>query len=46
MIDGIGGTELIHIFISAQGSEIRHAIVPSYVVQAVDDDATGRAAHR
>ncbi|MDT8838592.1 AMP-binding protein [Paraburkholderia fungorum] len=42
MIDGIGGTELIHIFISAQGDEIRpHAIgraVPGYVVQAVDDD--------
>ncbi|CAD6542887.1 Benzoate--CoA ligase [Paraburkholderia kirstenboschensis] len=41
MIDGIGGTELIHIFISAQGDEIRpHAIgraVPGYVVQAVDD---------
>jgi 2-aminobenzoate-CoA ligase len=42
MIDGIGGTELIHIFISAQGDEIRpNAIgraVPGYVVQAVDDD--------
>ncbi|MGF6773554.1 2-aminobenzoate-CoA ligase [Paraburkholderia sp. GAS199] len=42
MIDGIGGTELIHIFISAQGEQIRpHAIgraVPGYVVQAVDDD--------
>jgi 2-aminobenzoate-CoA ligase len=41
MIDGIGGTELIHIFIAAQGEEIRpHAIgraVPGYVVQAVDD---------
>jgi 2-aminobenzoate-CoA ligase len=41
MIDGIGGTELIHIFVSAQGDEIRpHAIgraVPGYVVQAVDD---------
>ncbi|MFL9962566.1 AMP-binding protein [Paraburkholderia sediminicola] len=41
MIDGIGGTELIHIFISAQGEQIRpHAIgraVPGYVVQAVDD---------
>ncbi|MFM0500820.1 AMP-binding protein [Paraburkholderia caffeinilytica] len=41
MIDGIGGTELIHIFISAQGDAIRpHAIgsaVPGYVVQAVDD---------
>ncbi|MGF6958822.1 AMP-binding protein [Paraburkholderia youngii] len=42
MIDGIGGTELIHIFVSSQGAEIRpHAIgraVPGYVVQAVDDD--------
>ncbi|SMG55047.1 AMP-binding protein [Paraburkholderia susongensis] len=42
MIDGIGGTELIHIFISSQGNEIRpNAIgraVPGYVVQAVDDD--------
>ncbi|HEY2023704.1 AMP-binding protein [Paraburkholderia sp.] len=42
MIDGIGGTELIHIFISSQGAEIRpNAIgraVPGYVVQAVDDD--------
>jgi 2-aminobenzoate-CoA ligase len=41
MIDGIGGTELIHIFISAQGDEIRpNAIgraVPGYVVRAVDD---------
>jgi 2-aminobenzoate-CoA ligase len=41
MIDGIGGTELIHIFISAAGTEIRpHAIgraIPGYVVQAVDD---------
>ncbi|MDP9649509.1 AMP-binding protein [Paraburkholderia caledonica] len=41
MIDGIGGTELIHIFVSAQGDEIRpHAIgraVPGYIVQAVDD---------
>ena len=42
MIDGIGGTELIHIFISSQGAEIRpNAIgraVPGYVIQAVDDD--------
>ena len=41
MIDGIGGTELIHIFISAAGSDIRpNAIgraVPGYLVQAVDD---------
>ncbi|SEI65677.1 AMP-binding protein [Paraburkholderia diazotrophica] len=42
MIDGIGGTELIHIFISAAGGDVRpHAIgkaVPGYIVQAVDDD--------
>jgi 2-aminobenzoate-CoA ligase len=42
MIDGIGGTELIHIFISAAGAQIRpHAIgraIPGYVVQAVDED--------
>ncbi|HWT37976.1 MAG TPA: AMP-binding protein [Paraburkholderia sp.] len=42
MIDGIGGTELIHIFISSAGHDVRaHAIgkaVPGYVVQAVDDD--------
>jgi 2-aminobenzoate-CoA ligase len=42
MIDGIGGTELIHIFISSQGADIRpNAIgraVPGYVIQAVDDD--------
>ncbi|MGF6595627.1 2-aminobenzoate-CoA ligase [Paraburkholderia sp. GAS448] len=42
MIDGIGGTELIHIFISAAGNEVRqHAIgraVPGYVVQVVDDE--------
>jgi 2-aminobenzoate-CoA ligase len=41
MIDGIGGTELIHIYISAAGANIRaHAIgraVPGYIVQAVDD---------
>jgi 2-aminobenzoate-CoA ligase len=42
MIDGIGGTELIHIFISAAGNEVRqNAIgraVPGYVVQVVDDE--------
>ncbi|MBC8747188.1 MULTISPECIES: AMP-binding protein [Paraburkholderia] len=42
MIDGIGSTELIHIFISSQGAQIRpNAIgraVPGYVVQAVDDN--------
>lgn len=41
MIDGIGGTEMIHIFVSSAGHETReHAIgraVPGYIVQAVDD---------
>ncbi|MEQ5841975.1 AMP-binding protein [Paraburkholderia acidicola] len=42
MIDGIGGTELIHIFISSEGANVRpHAIgraIPGYTVCAVDDD--------
>lgn len=41
MIDGIGGTEMIHIFIASAGADVReHAIgraVPGYIVQAVDD---------
>jgi 2-aminobenzoate-CoA ligase len=41
MIDGIGGTELIHIFISSAQHDVKpHAIgkaVPGYAVQAVDD---------
>ena len=41
MIDGIGGTELIHIFISSEGASVRpHAIgraIPGYTVCAVDD---------
>ena len=41
MIDGIGGTELIHIFVSASEGDARpNAIgraVPGYVVQVVDD---------
>ncbi|MDR5781911.1 AMP-binding protein [Caballeronia sp. LZ065] len=41
MIDGIGGTEMIHIFISSAGAEVREQAigraVPGYVVQAVDD---------
>lgn len=41
MIDGIGGTEMIHIFISAAGDEVRAGsigrAVPGYVVQALDD---------
>ena len=42
MIDGIGGTELIHIFISSAGHDIRPLAigkaVPGYIVQAFDDD--------
>lgn len=42
MIDGIGGTEMIHIFVSSAADEARrHAIgraVPGYIVQAVDDE--------
>ncbi len=42
MIDGIGGTEMIHIFISSAGHDVRpHAIgkaVPGYEIRAVDDD--------
>ncbi|MGV2288217.1 AMP-binding protein [Trinickia sp. YCB016] len=41
MIDGIGGTELIHIFISSAGADVRRGAigraVPGYVIQAVDD---------
>lgn len=42
MIDGIGGTEMIHIFISSAGQNVRpHAIgqaIPGYVVAVVDDE--------
>jgi 2-aminobenzoate-CoA ligase len=42
MIDGIGGTEMIHIFISSAGEDVRpHAIgkaVPGYVIEVVDDE--------
>lgn len=40
MIDGIGGTEMIHIFISSSGDVRPGSIgraVPGYVVQALDD---------
>jgi 2-aminobenzoate-CoA ligase len=41
MIDGIGGTEMIHIFISSAGADVRAGsigrAVPGYVVQALDD---------
>ncbi|WP_069261933.1 AMP-binding protein [Paraburkholderia nodosa] len=42
MIDGIGGTELIHIFVSSAGADVRPGsigrAVPGYVVQALDND--------
>ncbi|WP_027815246.1 AMP-binding protein [Paraburkholderia bannensis] len=42
MIDGIGGTEMIHIFVSSAGGEVRPGsigrAVPGYVVQALDDE--------
>lgn len=41
MIDGIGGTEMIHIFVSSAGGEVRPGsigrAVPGYVVQVLDD---------
>lgn len=41
LIDGIGATEMIHIFISAAGAEIRPGAtgkpVPGYLAQVVDD---------
>ena len=41
MIDGIGATEMIHIFISSAGADVRHGaigkVVPGYEVRIVDD---------
>lgn len=41
MIDGIGATEMFHIFISSAGSEVRRGaigkVVPGYVARVVDD---------
>ncbi|WP_321813036.1 MULTISPECIES: AMP-binding protein [unclassified Paraburkholderia] len=41
MIDGIGGTEMIHIFVSSAGDDVRPGsigrAVPGYIVQALDD---------
>ncbi len=43
IVDGIGATEMLHIFISASGDEIRPGAtgkpVPGYVAAIVDDDA-------
>ena len=42
IIDGIGATEMLHIFISASGDDIRPGstgrVVPGYVAMIVDDD--------
>ncbi len=42
MIDGIGSTEMFHIFISAAGDEVRRGavgrVVPGYRARVVDDD--------
>ena len=42
MIDGIGGTEMIHIFVASAGADVRPGsigrAVPGYVVQALDDE--------
>ncbi|MDR2852151.1 MAG: AMP-binding protein [Burkholderiaceae bacterium] len=41
MMDGLGGTEMIHIFVSAAGRDVRPGsvgrAVPGYVVQVLDD---------
>jgi 2-aminobenzoate-CoA ligase len=42
MTDGIGGTEVIHIYISSAGQDVRAGsigkVVPGYQAQIVDDD--------
>ena len=42
LIDGIGATEMLHVFISARGDEIvpgsTGKAVPGYIVDVVDDD--------
>lgn len=41
MIDGIGGTEMIHVYVSSRADEVRQGaigqVVPGYVAQVVDD---------
>lgn len=41
MVDGIGATEMFHIFISAAGSDVRRGaigkVVPGYTAKVVDD---------
>lgn len=42
MTDGIGGTEMIHVFVSSPPEEVRRGaigkVVPGYVAQVVDED--------
>jgi 2-aminobenzoate-CoA ligase len=42
MIDGIGATEMIHIFIAAAGADVKRGaigkVVPGYVARVVDDN--------
>jgi 2-aminobenzoate-CoA ligase len=42
MLDGIGATEMFHIFISAAGADVRPGaigkVVPGYAAKVVDDD--------
>ena len=42
MLDGIGATEMFHIFISAAGDEVRRGAigkaVPGYTAKVVDDE--------
>ena len=44
MLDGIGATEMFHIFISSAGTEIRRGaigkVVPGYTARVVDDNGT------
>lgn len=41
MLDGIGATEMFHIFISSAGADVRHGaigkVVPGYTAKVVDD---------
>ncbi|NYT63900.1 AMP-binding protein [Alcaligenaceae bacterium] len=42
MIDGIGGTEMIHVYVSSAGKKVRPGaigkVVPGYVAQVVDEN--------
>lgn len=42
MIDGIGGTEIIHVYISASEEEVRRGaigkVVPGYIAEVVDEN--------